>query len=528
MKKIPSSTKQSFIQGTLILLAAGIINRMLGFIPRIALPRIIGAEGVGLYQLAYPFFLVLVTVITGGIPLAVAKLVAQAEGEGRPDRSRLVLRTGLALSFGLGLLFTVLGAVSASWISRFVLTDSRVYYTLVGMSPMIAIVSVSAVYRGYFQGKQNMIPSALSSVLESLLRIGFMLWFAWLLLPRGVDYAAAGAMLGVMVGELGGMAALLWQYHRVSARENAEAAPSVQEPGTAGKAQAPLLRRLLGIAVPVTGGRLVGSFSYLLESVITARSLALAGIAAAAATAQYGALQGMVIPLLLLPGALTSSLAVSLVPSLSEAAARRDYATIHKRMHQALRLALVTGAPFAVLMYILAVPLCSLLYGAAEVAPMLRIMAPFALFLYVQAPLQAALQSMDRPGRALVNTLIGALVKIALILMLASRPEYGINGAIIAIIVNSVLVTLLHAASVASLVKLRFRLLDLLKLAAAMVIMAAATRYLFEHFPFPFSGTAAFLLTCVAAMGIYFGLCLLTGLFSRRDLERMPFIGRWL
>lgn len=165
------------------------------------------------------------------------------------------------------------------------------------------------------------------------------------------------------------------------------------------KANIPILRRLLGISIPVTASRLVGSFSYLLESIITVRSLALAGIATAAATAQYGSLQGMVIPLLLLPGALTSSLAVSLVPSISEAAARKDLPTIHKRMHQALRLALVTGAPFAVLMYILAVPLCNLLYGNADTAPMLKLMAPFALFIYVQAPLQAALRSYGSTGQ---------------------------------------------------------------------------------------------------------------------------------
>lgn len=95
--------KQTFIQGTLILLFAGIINRMLGFIPRIALPRIIGAEGVGLYQLGYPFFIVLVTVITGGLPLAIAKMVAEAEGENRPEQSRKILHTGLAISLTLGI-----------------------------------------------------------------------------------------------------------------------------------------------------------------------------------------------------------------------------------------------------------------------------------------------------------------------------------------------------------------------------------------------------------------------------------------
>ncbi|WP_054942177.1 stage V sporulation protein B [Paenibacillus ihuae] len=525
--------KQSFIQGTMILLAAGIINRMLGFIPRIALPRIIGAEGVGLYQLGYPFFIVLVTVITGGIPLAIAKMVAEAEGENRPDQSRRILHTGLTLSLGLGLLFTLIALLCASWVSNVVLTDSRVYYTFVSMTPMISIVAVSSIYRGYFQGRQNMIPSALSSVLESVIRIFFMLWFSWILLPKGIAFAAAGAMLGVTVGEIIGMLALLLQYYFIVNRDKKEnsltlvpSEPGLKKHKVEDPQSAPVMRRLLGIAVPVTAGRLVGSFSYLLESIITARSLALAGIATAAATAQYGSLQGMVIPLLLLPGVLSSSLAVSLVPSLSEAAARHDLTTIHKRMHQALRLAMVTGAPFAAIMYVLAVPLCTLMYGNADTAPMLRMMAPFALFLYVQAPLQAALQAMDRPGRALINTLIGAVVKILLILMLASQPEYGIYGAIIAIMVNSILVTLLHGASVVKLIKLSLRIADPLKTLTAMIIMAAGMSYVYTSVQFSDAGWLQFLLSAASGMALYLGICLLSGLISVRDLDRVPFFKR--
>ncbi|MEK3683230.1 stage V sporulation protein B [Paenibacillus sp. FSL R10-2736] len=529
--------KQTFIQGTLILLFAGIINRMLGFIPRIALPRIIGAEGVGLYQLGYPFFIVLVTVITGGLPLAIAKMVAEAEGENRPEQSRKILHTGLAISLTLGIFFTIVALLSSSWVSSVLLTDQRVYYTFVSMTPMIAIVAVSSIYRGYFQGRQNMLPSAFSSVLESVIRIFFMLWFSWLLLPKGIAFAAAGAMLGVTVGEIGGMLALLLQYYYIVKKDKNEAPPpagtvvsgSSAESGDEPQRQpGSVLNRLIGISVPVTAGRLIGSFSYLLESIITVRSLALAGIAAAAATAQYGSLQGMVIPLLLLPGVLSSSLAVSLVPSLSEAAARNDLPTIHKRMHQALRLAMVTGAPFAAVMYVLAVPLCTLMYGnAADTAPMLRMMAPFALFLYVQAPLQAALQAMDRPGKALINTLIGAVVKILLILLLASRPEYGIQGAIIAIIVNSLLVTILHGYSVIRLTAMSLRWSDPVKIIAATIIMAAGMSYVYTSVHVSSSQWIQFLAAAGCGMGVYFSICLLSGLISRRDLERVPFFKRW-
>lgn len=526
--------KQSFIKGTIILLAAGIINRLLGFIPRIALPRIIGPEGVGIYQLGYPFFIVLVTIITGGIPLAIAKMVAEAEGTGNSDYAKRILRTSLTLTVTLGCIFMVLSLLLAPWVTSVILPDQRVYQTFVSMTPMMIIIAVSAVYRGYFQGKQNMVPSAASSVIETIARIVCMLWFAHLLMPKGLAYGAAGAMLGTAVGELLGMFVFLWQYSRDERRKPT----AMQTPETNNQQQTAkpegetsqnrsILKRMLGIAVPVTGGKMVGSISYLMESIITARSLAIAGIATSVATAQYGALQGMVIPLLLLPGAITMSLAVALVPSLSEAAARKDLVTIHKRMNQALRLAFVTGAPFAVIMYILAEPLCLLLYDNAEIGSMLKIMAPFALFLYVQAPLQAALQALDRPGRALINTLVGALIKMSLILYLSSNPAFGIKGAVIAIIVNSIAVTILHGYSVSRLIGFRFKMMDFIKTAAVMLIMGAGVLLGYQHFPFVNIPWLQFLSAAVAGVILYIIVVFMAKLVTFRDLVRMPVIGKW-
>lgn len=522
--------KQTFIQGAMILLAAGIINRILGFIPRIALPRVIGAEGVGIYQLSYPFFIVLVTLITGGIPLAVAKLVAEADTGANRYSPQRILQVSLSFTLTLGVVFMFLCILLAPWVTKYVLTDERVYHTFVSMSPMIAIIAVSAVYRGYFQGKQNMMPTAISSIVETIIRIVCVIWFAWLLLPHGIAQAAAGAMLGALVGEFGGMLVLLWKYNRqkkelpLAKQHNMSNLTVLKETGTP---QPGLIRRLLAISIPVTAGRLVGSLSYLAETIVTAQSLALAGISKGLATAQYGALQGMIIPLLLLPGALTSSLATSLVPSLSEASAQGDRALIHKRMHQALRLALVTGAPFSVFMYVLAEPMCLVLYNDASIGSMLKLMAPFALFIYIQAPLQAALQALDRPGKALINTFIGAVIKITLILTLASRPEYGIFGAVIAICVNSTVVTLLHAQSVRSLLQFRFKMMDWVKTGAGMFIMGAATLLVYEETAMILPFWVRMLLAPFVGLIVYFIVMGWTKMIDFHDLSRAPLIGSW-
>ncbi|RIX50567.1 stage V sporulation protein B [Paenibacillus nanensis] len=518
-------TKQTFIKGAMILLAAGIVNRLLGFIPRIALPRIIGAEGVGIYQLAYPFLIVLLTIITGGIPLAIAKWIAEAESQGDTKRVKHIFRTAMLLTVSIAAVITVAMLVFAPVIIRYLLPDERVYRSFLMMSPMLLIVGISSVYRGYFQGKQNMIPSAVSQLVETIVRIIASLFLAYLLLPYGLEWAAAGAMLGVVAGETGGLLVLLWKYAR---EKKTKSSPSeMSEPSEAASSTQPsVLRRLLGLSIPVTGSKLVGSLSYLLESIFTARSLAAAGIVTGIATAQYGALQGMIIPLLLLPTALTYSLAVSLVPSLSEAAARNDKPLIHKRLHQSMRIALVSGAPFTVVMGLFAEPLCRLIYDHPEYAPMLQIMAPVGIFIYLQAPLQAALQALNKPGTALLNTFIAAAVKLVLIVYLASNPELGIYGAVIAISINIVLVTVLHAIGVLRFIGFRMKLLDFMKVFAAMIIMGAAAQWVMKHSP---AGAEwmSLLLACAASVLIYLLLMIWMRIIDRHDVARIPWVGNW-
>ncbi|MEK8131516.1 stage V sporulation protein B [Paenibacillus filicis] len=518
-------TKQTFIKGTMILLAAGIINRILGFIPRMTLPRVIGAEGIGLYQMGWPFLVVILTIVTGGIPVAVAKLVAAAEAEGNESRVRSIFRVAMALASVLGIVFTGIILYGARWITDHLFTDPRVYYTFLCMTPIVPLVAISSVYRGYFQGRQNMIPTALSQVTETLVRIVTVLTFAYMMLPYGIAYAAAGAMVGVLAGEIAALLVLLLLYKREAihperAVGTLSSAASSDKPGRRSS-----FRQLLRLALPVTGSKLVGSGSYFLESILIVQSLAAAGVATAMATAQYGALQGMVIPILMLPSALTYSLAVSLVPSLSEAAAKGDMKTIHMRLHQSLRLALVTGAPFAVLMYVLAEPICTYMYAQPEVGAMLRLMAPAALFIYLQAPLQAALQALEKPGAALVNTLVGSAVKLSLIYLLASRPEFGILGAIVAITVNIMLVTILHGYSVARLLQFKMSALDFVKAGISMAGAGWISAVLIQA-SWIEEGLSRFLVACAAGFLFYLALALATRLIDRDDFFRIMWLGK--
>ena len=519
-----SNNKQTFLQGAMILLAAGAINRLLGFIPRIALPRVIGAEGVGLYQMAWPFLLVLLTLVTGGIPLAVAKLVAEAESEGNDSKVRLVLSQSLTLTFTMGVALAGLCLALAPIITGVLFTDKRVLLPFLCMLPIIPFVGISSVFRGYFQGKQNMIPTAASQIAETASRIVGMLVFSLILLPYGIGYAAAGGMLGTLFGEIVGMMVIYAHYrsHQTSRAVRLSLAPALSSGKTVGRStpNRASFRSLIRICAPVTASRMVGSFSYFFESVLTVQSLAIAGVATAAATGQYGALQGMVLPVLLLPGVLTYSLSVSLVPSLSEAAARGDMVTIHKRLHQSIKLALVTGAPFAVFMFILADPICFYLYKNSEIGIMLKMLAPAAVFIYCQGPLQAALQALNRPGAALINTLIGTAVKLGLIWLLATKPNFGILGAIMALIINVMIVTVLHWNSVSRLLHFSLPSSVFFKTALSSAAVALFIKAVMAT-PELGSPLFRFLLSLAAGTAIYLAAIVLFGLVNRNDLRKL-------
>src|SRR5690606_6053791 len=179
-KKERPLTKQSFLRGTLILVGAGFVTKVLGFVYRIVLSRIIGDEGMGLFQMAYPILLFAITLTTAGLPVAISKLVSEAEATGDERRIRNLLIVSTVIVTGL--LFTALTILLAPVIANTLLTDERAVYPLLGIAPIIPIVAVASIFRGYFQGRQRMGPYAFSQIVEQIIRIFTVLILAQVLL----------------------------------------------------------------------------------------------------------------------------------------------------------------------------------------------------------------------------------------------------------------------------------------------------------------------------------------------------------
>jgi stage V sporulation protein B len=507
-----------FLKGTFILLIAGLVTRVLGFINRIVIARSIGEEGVGLYMMAFPTFILVVTLTQMGLPVAISKNIAEAEAKGNYSEIKKILVVSLAVTISLSLIFTPALLLLAPILSTTLFTDERVLYPLMAIAPVVPIIAISSVLRGYFQGRQNMRPSAFSQIIEQLVRITLIAVMTRTFLPYGIEYAAAAAMVAAVAGEI---VSLIYLMTAFKLKKRFKLRKNFFQFVHSGKKT---FKDLMEIALPTMGSRLIGSVSWFFEPIVVAHSLAIAGVAAVAATKQYGALTGFAMPLLMLPSFVTYSLATSLVPAISEANSKNDHQLIEHRLQQALRFAFITGGLSVIVLYVLANPLMELMYGSSKGSAFIRLMAPFFLFYYYQGPLQAVLQALNLARAAMINSLIGAVVKTAVIFLLASQPSFGIIGVALGILVGFVLVTILHFATVLKKISFSFYILDYLKGFIVMGISAWLGYWLYEHILLGEHLVIRVLTSIIGMSSAYIVMMIIVGLIKKEELLRIPII----
>lgn len=511
-------SKQSFLRGTFILVIAGFITKILGFINRVVVARIMGDEGVGLYMMAIPTFILAVTLTRLGLPVAISKMVAEADAVKDTKKIKKVLVVSLTLTSLLSLIWTGGLIFLAPVLSQMFFTDERTIYPLLAIAPVIPIVAISSVIRGYFQGKQNMRPSAYSQVIEQVVRIALVAILTLALLPYGVEFAAAGAMISVVIGEF---ASLIYLFSKFKLTKKFRLRVRFLHHLKEGKNT---FRSLMSISLPTTGSQLIGSISYFFEPIIVAQSLSLAGVLPTLATKQYGALTGFAIPLLLLPSFITYAISTALIPTISEAAAQKHYRTIDYRINQAIRFSFIAGGISFIITYIFAFPLMDLLYNAPQFAVYVQLMAPFFFFHYFQGPLAAVLQALGFAKAAMINSLIGAIVKTVAIFVLASNPNLGIKGVALAISFGIVFVTLLHSATLMKITAFKIQWKEILKcfiaVTGSFLIAIPIYRMLINKETLLFSTSLS--IVCITIVFIFFSIVF--GAIKKEDLQALPLI----
>ncbi|MCL5676389.1 MAG: polysaccharide biosynthesis protein [Firmicutes bacterium] len=517
--------RDSFVRGAFILMAAALVTRVIGVFQRLPLYWMIGPEGNGLYTASYDYYAIILGLSTSGINVAIAKQVAERMALGDEAGAHRIFRLSAWLMGTLGLVFSVV----FFWASPFLATQGfgnpAAYLSFVAVAPAIFLVSLMAPYRGWFQGLQVMMPVGVSLVVEQLARVAVMLALAYLLLPRGLDWAAAGAATGAAAGAVAGLIYLVYAYSRARRVEK----PPDTRP-TSGKPE-PILnvfRQTLRLAVPVSLASLMFQLFMLVDTNLVLHRLTAAGFQLSAATTAFGQLKGPATTVVNLPTVLTFAIANSLVPAVSEALVLGRKEQIRQHSAAAVRMTLLLTIPALVGLYLLASPIQLLLFRDSGAGAVTRALSGAVIFVPLQMTSSAILQGLGKVTAPVWNLAAGAVVKLILTWVLTANPNLGVSGAAYATAIGFFVAAALNLSLAQWLVGSVFEWMGMVIkpcLASVAMGLAVAGSYGWLYSLWPSNGVAT-LAAITVGVATYGVALLLLGGINRSDLEVAPGLAR--
>lgn len=435
--------RPSFLSGVSILTLSALVVKVIGLFYRIPMLDRLGTEGMGYFNTAYELYALFCVLSTAGLPVAMSVLIASLEAEGRRGDAGRVYRVSIGLFAVIGSVGTaLLWGLSAPFAA--LLGNPAAAVCMRAISPTVLLICLSSAFRGYFQGRRNMLPTALSQVIEAGGKLFLGLAFAALARSRGADLptTAACAVAGLTVGTALSVI-YLWVHKRITGRGDGDACPSTP-------ASLPVLRPLLATAIPVTVSAGVMSLTKCIDLALILRRLQSVGYTAARANSLYGCYSTLAVPIFNILPSLTTSVALSAVPALSATLkkGKEGAEELRRTAVSAWRLTLVAAIPAALGVAVFAEDILSLLFGGQPEA--VATAAPWLAFLGLSIPAAclvtvtgAMLQAAGRADRPIVSMLTGVACKTVLAYLLLGTDGVGMMGApISSLACDTVIVTL--------------------------------------------------------------------------------------
>lgn len=524
-----ASKGESFLKGTFILTVAGFVVKVIGSLNWIFVSRILGGEGIGLYQMAFPIYFFAMTVSQAGVPVAISIITAERVALKDIYGARRVFHVSMALMLLTGLVFSFMTYFAADWLIdwQFV-RDARAYKSIVVLAPTVFFVTLLASSRGYLQGWQRMTPTAVSQIVEQIFRVVTMILLAELLLPWGLDYASAGASLGALAGAVTGLIVLVyfhWKLDRDIERDYGNVSQPL--PGTEGESAWTIIKRIFKLSLPVSAASLMLPVVSNLDLMIVPQRLEVAGYSVNEATELFGYLTGMAVPLVNLSCIITASMAMSIVPAISEARALKDMKRVYNQTAASVRISNFVCFPAFVIVFVLATPIASLIYNAPGAGPAVMISAVSIVLLGLHQVSTGILQGLGHPTIPMVNMILAAVAKVILNWQLTAIPWLGIMGSAWATAADMGVAAIINLIFIYKFTGYRMEIPQLLKTIVAAAIMAVAV-YGFYDITMGWWAIGAISTFGAVFFGcaVYIAVMLVIGGLREDDLERMPMIGR--
>jgi stage V sporulation protein B len=530
---------KKLFSGAAILAVCSAAAKLLGALFRIPLTNIIGAEGIGLYQMVFPLYTVLLAISSGGLSTAIAKVVATAMARNNEKGAIKIFKVSVFTLMILGGICAALLIVFRRYISL-LQGNEKAAICYIGIAPSLFFVAIIACVRGYFQGKGNMLPSGISQIVEQVFKLIFGLYFASLLLRYGVSYAVMGTLLGVSLSELIAVAVLLLQFafSRITAKNRqimpiGAALSEISADMTAASTEKELSpREILGslykTAIPITLGSLIMPLTQVIDSVMVINVLAQNGMDRSAATSLFGLVSGPINSLINMPIVLTLAISIAMLPKLVFRK-ERDGGFKEKSQlaaGQSIKMSLFLALPSVAVFFVFPHQIISALYtkglSPAEVssaALLLRIESLSVFYVSMIQICTASLQAADRPSRPAVNLLYGAVAKVLSTLILL--PIMGITGAAIASVICYAVICSIDVFSMMKVLRPKLNILSSLVLPAVGCVLLCVTAFFVSKVMQPFGGALLSIAVALCAGGgVYIAFLLLTKAVSFKEFAR--------
>lgn len=519
-----NSSKKRFVSGVSALTLSALLVKVIGLLYKIPLLHVLGAEGMGYFNAAYEIYTLFFVISTAGLPVAVSVLIAESAAGGRMKNVARIHKISFAIFAAVGAVGTLCMSLGALAFSRW-LESEGAYLSILAISPTVLFVCASGAMRGFFQGCQNMVPTAISQVIEAVGKLVLGLTFALLAARRGcsIGACAAFAVLGVTAGTLISCLYLLIEKHAfrlVCPNDRVDLSVETRRD---------IFRRLMLLAVPVTLSSSLAGVSRIVDMTMLLRRLQTVGFPADVSAAMYGSYSTLAVPVYHLPASLVAGISVALVPTLTAAIEEKNGQKASELIASSLRLCALVALPCGAGITLFARPILSLLFSGegdsvALAAPLLTVLGLSVFSSCLAAVTNAVLHAYKKASLPIYSMLAGTAVKILSAYLLIGMREVGIMGAPVSTLLCNLVSVALNLYYIdrethffASLPSLFARPLvaTLLSVGGALISYNLLYRY-------AFSETVAFLISLGLCGALYLLCSVRLGAFSREDMEMLP------
>lgn len=509
---------QNFVQGAMILMVANILVKVIGAVFKIPLNYLLGDEGMGYFGTAYTVYNWLFIVATAGMPVAISKMVAESRATGNNRQAHRIFKVSFALLSVIGIVGFGILYFGADFCANLMASPSA-GAGIKALSPAILFVAMMSVFRGFFQGQQNMLPTAVSEVCEALGKLIIGYGAAILFISSGLEKASAGAVFGVSAGGFFALVSLTIIY--LKNRKNILPYNHIDK--SIAKSYRSILGELIRIAVPITIGASVFSLTSIIDAAMIMRRLqGAAGFGYDAANALWGAYTGKTITMFNLVPTLITAISISIVPTIAASFATKDFSKAQEATASSLKITVLLTAPCAVGMAILAGPILQLIFHTTSAQSTLSILGYGIVFVSLVSLTNAILQATDHAVIPVVHMAIGGAVKILVNYVLVGNPDINIAGAPIGTILCYGVILALNLGSIRKIIRIRYNMASLIiKPLISVAVMAAAVIGIYNLTDI-LGNTLATVLSIATGGIAYLAVLFATGGISAEDVQMLP------